>query len=48
MSIQNKIEQATTVIKPSREEAEKAVRTLYVGLEMILTERVSLKLRRES
>ena len=28
MSIQNKIEQATTVIKPSREEAEKAVRTL--------------------
>ena len=28
MSIQNKIEQATTVIKPSREEAEEAVRTL--------------------
>jgi GTP cyclohydrolase I len=28
MSIQNKIEQATTVIKPSREEAEDAVRTL--------------------
>ena len=28
MSIQNKIEQATTVTKPSREEAEEAVRTL--------------------
>ena len=28
MSIQNKIEQATTVIKPSREQAEEAVRTL--------------------
>tara|TARA_B100001027_G_scaffold45457_1_gene29585 strand:+ start:104 stop:721 length:618 start_codon:yes stop_codon:yes gene_type:complete len=28
MSIQNKIEQATTVIKPSRDEAEEAVRTL--------------------
>ena len=28
MSIQNKIEQATTAIKPSREEAEEAVRTL--------------------
>jgi len=28
MSIQNKIEQATTVIKPSRAEAEEAVRTL--------------------
>ena len=28
MSIQNKIEQATKVIKPSREEAEEAVRTL--------------------
>ena len=28
MSIQNKIEQATTVTKPSREEAEDAVRTL--------------------
>ena len=28
MSIQNKIEQATTVINPSREEAEEAVRTL--------------------
>ena len=28
MSIQNKIEQATTVIKPTREEAEEAVRTL--------------------
>ena len=28
MSIQNKIEPATTVIKPSREEAEEAVRTL--------------------
>ena len=28
MSIQNKIEQATTVIKPSREDAEEAVRTL--------------------
>ena len=28
MSIQNKIEQATTVIKPTRKEAEEAVRTL--------------------
>ena len=40
MSIQNKVESVETVIKPTREEAEEAVRTLIAGQEIIQIEKV--------